>query len=86
MKRALILLTFIVSGMAYLQAQVDCQEGNCIDGEGVCVYPSGARYEGQFENGRPDGKGNLYFSDGRVYRGDWKAGFKEGIGMLSYPN
>jgi hypothetical protein len=86
MKRALILLTFIASGITGLEAQVDCQKGDCLQGKGVCVYPSGARYEGQFVNGRPQGKGNLYFSDGRVYRGDWRAGFKEGMGVLIYPN
>lgn len=68
------------------QAQINCLDGNCIDGKGACIYPSGARYEGQFRDGKPQGKGALFFSDGREYQGDWKDGYKEGRGILTYPN
>ncbi len=87
MKRALILLTATIFFYSTpLSAQVDCQSGNCVDGKGVCTYPSGARYEGHFKDGKPSGEGTLFFSDGRTYRGEWKQGFKQGIGLLEYPN
>ncbi|WP_282781497.1 caspase family protein [Phaeodactylibacter xiamenensis] len=79
---ALLCTVFTIS----LTAQIDCKSGDCINGEGVCIYPSGARYEGRFRDGKPQGNGTLIFSDGREYTGDWKNGFKEGRGILTYPN
>ncbi|NRA49070.1 MAG: caspase family protein, partial [Phaeodactylibacter sp.] len=86
MRRAALLVLLHIVFMGSLLAQIDCQKGNCINGEGVCIYPSGARYEGRFRDGKPQGKGTLFFSDGREYAGDWKNGFKEGRGILTYPN
>ncbi len=85
MRGVLIFLTVIFSAQL-AAAQIDCQEGNCISGKGVCVFPSGARYEGQFREGKPHGEGTLFFSDGREYSGDWKNGYREGVGKMTFPN
>ena len=85
MKRVMCVLVFTVFFSA-LNGQIDCTMGNCISGEGVCIYPSGARYEGAFKKGKPDGKGSLFFSDGREYNGDWKNGYRHGLGILNFPN
>jgi hypothetical protein len=77
---AVMLLTF------HLCAQVNCVEGDCINGKGTSVFPSGAKYVGTFQDGTIHGNGTLYFSDGRVYTGDWSNSFRQGKGMLSFPN
>lgn len=85
MRGVLIFLsTILASSLA--TAQIECLSGDCISGQGACIYPSGARYEGQFREGKPNGKGVLSFSDGREYTGDWKNGYRHGMGILSYPN
>jgi hypothetical protein len=84
MRQAFILIIAMLSTMV-LSAQINCESGNCISGQGICVYPSGARYEGSFRQGKPHGKGTLHFSDGRTYTGNWQEGYKEGLGILDYP-
>jgi hypothetical protein len=77
---------FFVFSYQLIGAQINCESGNCINGTGVCIYPSGARYEGHFKDGKPAGKGILLFSDGRKYNGDWKEGYREGLGILTHSN
>ncbi|MCB9296939.1 MAG: caspase family protein [Lewinellaceae bacterium] len=85
MRGALILLAFL-SLCAGANAQIECTQGDCINGAGVCIFPSGARYDGQFRDGKPHGKGILYFSNGDEYNGDWKKGYREGIGIMAFHN
>ncbi|HQU59254.1 MAG TPA: caspase family protein [Saprospiraceae bacterium] len=85
MRGVLIILSTILA-TTLASAQIECTSGDCINGQGACIYPSGARYEGQFREGKPNGKGTLSFSDGREYIGDWKNGYRHGMGILSYPN
>lgn len=59
-----------------------CIEGKCWDGKGTYVYPSGAKYIGQFKNGKIHGKGVLYFSNGDKYQGDWVDHYRTGRGTL----
>jgi hypothetical protein len=40
-------------------------------GQGVFTWPSGDRYEGQFEDGKMNGKGKLFCIDGEVQEGMW---------------
>lgn len=65
-----------------LQAQ--CIKGNCWNGHGVYVYPSGARYEGNFRDGKIQGEGILYFSDGNKYIGNWVNQYREGKGKMIF--
>lgn len=63
-----------------------CLDGNCWDGTGIYLYPSGARYSGQFKNGMIHGHGTLRFSTGDVYVGEWKNHYRDGDGKLSFKN
>lgn len=84
-RAAFFLIGFLLSATS-LTAQIECLSGDCINGKGVCIYPSEARYEGQFRDGKPHGQGKLYFPDGRLYKGEWENGYKEGQGVLTYAN
>lgn len=85
MKELLSLLA-VITLCSSLHAQVDCVEGNCINGNGVCVFPSGAKYVGEFLDGKIHGNGTLHFTDGRTYTGQWENSFRHGEGELTYPN
>ena len=61
-----------------------CVEGDCMNGRGAYIYPSGAKYVGSFKEGRIDGTGILYFSNGDVYDGEWRGYYREGKGKLKF--
>ena len=61
-------------------AQSQCISGDCKNGTGIFLYPSGAKYVGQFKDGEIHGVGACYYSDGSVYRGEWKNRFPDGLG------
>lgn len=63
-----------------------CLSGSCWDGKGTYLYPSGAKYSGQFRNGKIHGKGVLYFSNGNKYTGNWVNHYREGRGKLEFEN
>lgn len=63
---------------ASLSAQ--CISGNCKDGRGVFVYPSGAKYTGEFKKSEIHGKGVCLYSDGSRYEGDWANRYPDGKG------
>jgi len=52
-------------------------------GFGVCVWPDGSRYEGQWRYGTMTGKGTFTFK-GNKYVGMWLNGKKHGQGKLVY--
>ena len=85
MKRILLVISALYL-LPPVYGQINCTKGDCIAGQGICVYPSGAEYEGNFKDGKPNGKGTLVFSDGRIYTGDWVDGYREGLGILTYAN
>lgn len=58
-----------------------CIFGNCKDGDGIYMYPSGAKYVGQFKDGEIHGVGSCYYSDGSTYRGEWSHRYPEGNGI-----
>jgi hypothetical protein len=70
---------------AVLFAQ-ECLSGNCYDGKGTKVFPSGAKYIGEFRKGQLHGEGTLVFSDGRQYIGSWRDNYRQGQGRLRFPN
>ncbi len=64
----------------------DCVEGDCSNGQGVLVYPSGDKYVGQFRDGKMEGQGTLMSSDGAKYVGAFKNNMLNGQGVLVRPN
>ncbi|HND88673.1 MAG TPA: hypothetical protein PK971_10105, partial [Saprospiraceae bacterium] len=67
---------------ALLSAQ--CITGDCKNGKGTYVYPSGAKYVGEFRNGEINGVGVCYYTNGSKYSGEWRDRFPEGKGTKTY--
>lgn len=83
MKEFIILsLSLFLSITAYTQSE--CIKGDCKNGAGTCVFPSGAKYIGDFKNGKLHGKGIFYFSDGNKYLGHWVDQKREGKGRMIF--
>lgn len=61
-----------------------CIEGDCVNGKGTMLYPSGAKYVGTFREGKIEGQGILYFANGDKYLGDWENQYRQGKGRLVY--
>ncbi|MEO5346164.1 MAG: hypothetical protein H7834_07270 [Magnetococcus sp. YQC-9] len=53
---------------------IGCVEGNCENGVGTFIHDDGARYVGQWRNGKKHGAGEFRFSTGGGYRGIWQNG------------
>ncbi|MCK6691399.1 MAG: caspase family protein [Thermoanaerobaculia bacterium] len=82
MKRLLIIL--LLSALAAADASAQCVAGNCQNGQGTYVYPSGAKYIGNFRNGEIHGVGVCYYTDGSKYSGEWKSRYPDGKGTKTY--
>jgi hypothetical protein len=61
-----------------------CIAGDCKNGAGTYVFPSGARYIGEFKNGEIHGKGVCYYTDKSKYSGEWENRYPEGKGTKTY--
>lgn len=82
-------LLSIVAALLLLATQsleAQCKKGNCYNGRGTYVYPSGAKYNGQFRDGKIHGDGILYFSNGNKYVGAWINQYREGKGKMVFYN
>ncbi len=66
------------------EIQSGCISGDCENGEGVFAYPDGSKYEGQFQNSKPDGWGTFSYPNEDRYVGSFKAGLKHGKGTFYY--
>ena len=77
----LLVISIFVSALS-LHAQ--CVQGDCVNGQGTYIYPSGAKYIGHFKNGEIHGIGVCYYSDGSKYQGEWKNRYPEGKGTRTY--
>ena len=73
---AILLLSFLFSEAIHSQ----CISGDCTNGTGIFIYPSGAKYIGQFKDSEIHGIGACYYTDGSVYRGEWVHRYPEGVG------
>ncbi|MBK9339038.1 MAG: hypothetical protein IPM98_21865 [Lewinellaceae bacterium] len=82
MKQVLFSLLFIACLSSSASAQ--CVAGNCVDGKGTFVYPSGAKYIGDFKNGEIHGVGVCYYTDNSKYSGEWKNRYPDGKGTKTY--
>lgn len=59
-------------------------EGNITNGKGLCKYPNGDVYEGEWKDSNPHGFGIYRFKNGDIYIGEWNEGKKDGIGIYFY--
>ena len=50
----------------------------------IQTYPNGAKYVGEFKNGKRHGQGILTYSDGAKYVGEFKNGKQHGHGTYTY--
>ena len=82
MQRILLLVLIFTLTVTALFAQ--CISGDCKNGNGIYLYPSGARYVGAFKNGEIHGLGACYYTDGSFYRGHWKNRYPDGEGTRTY--
>lgn len=64
--------------------QIGCISGDCISGQGIYIYPSGAVYIGEFKSGEIHGIGVCYYSDGSKYQGEWSHRYPDGNGTKTY--
>jgi hypothetical protein len=62
----------------------ECIQGNCENGNGVYVFHSGMKYDGEWNNGKRDGQGTLTYPDGSKYTGGWKNNRMHGQGIKIY--
>ncbi|MCB0705951.1 MAG: caspase family protein [Saprospiraceae bacterium] len=83
MKR-IILLFSLLTFLAFQSADAQCVSGDCRNGTGIFIFPSGAKYVGQFENGQLHGIGSCYYSDGSKYQGQWEEGYPQGDGIKTF--
>lgn len=83
MKKYWLLAAFLGVFSFQLSAQ-KCIKGDCKSGYGTYVYPSGAKYIGEFSNGKLHGKGIFYYSDGNKYIGNWEQQLREGKGKMLF--
>lgn len=75
---------FAILLFSYQSAHSQCIAGNCRDGKGTYLYPSGAKYIGEFKNGEIHGVGVCYYTDNSKYSGEWKNRFPDGKGTKTY--
>jgi hypothetical protein len=61
-------------------SSAQCISGDCKNGQGTYVYPSGAKYTGEFKNGEIHGVGVCYYTDKSKYSGEWQNRFPDGKG------
>ncbi len=80
--KSLLLFLFPIFFLSNLSAQ--CVSGDCKNGVGTYVYPSGAKYTGHFKDGEIHGIGVCYYTDGSKYQGEWVHRYPEGRGTKTY--
>ena len=51
-----------------------CIEGDCQNGQGNMIFSYGAKYVGEWKDGKCNGQGTMTYSDGDIYVGEWKDG------------
>jgi hypothetical protein len=84
MKKAILIL---VIGLFWCNASfAECIEGNCKNGQGTYTWTDGAKYVGEFKDGKFHGQGTFTFPDGRKYVGEYKDGSPHGQGTFTFPD
>ncbi|MEZ4948394.1 MAG: hypothetical protein R2784_03230 [Saprospiraceae bacterium] len=61
MKKYILLFSIQLFLLSFGYSQ--CMSGDCKNGTGIFIYPSGAKYIGQFKNGEIHGIGACYYTN-----------------------
>ena len=83
MKKVLSLFVCILFAN-YVWSQ-GCQ-GNCIDGDGIYTFATGAIYDGTWKEGERSGFGRTISSNGEEYNGNYENDNRSGFGIYSFPS
>lgn len=70
-------------GALYTGSMVLTNGGLVAHGEGVCTWPDGKRYEGEWAAGKPHGRGVTRSPGGESFRGEFRDGLREGEGAVT---
>ena len=54
------------------------------NGHGLCRWPDGSQYEGEWKNDQRVGKGKYRYDNGDVYEGDWFDDERNGYGTYTF--
>ena len=73
-----LLLTLSLLALSCL-AEANCA-GDCQNGDGIYTFPSGAKYVGEYKDGKRNGQGTRTSPDGEKYVGEWKDNKRNGQG------
>lgn len=79
-----LLLTLLTTVAFTNLVHAQCISGDCQNGEGTYLLPSGAKYFGDFKNGEIHGVGICKYPDGSKYDGEWENRLYEGYGTKTY--
>lgn len=79
-----LLLLLLVSMLSLTRSDAQCISGDCRNGRGIYVYPSGAKYIGEFKDGEIHGVGTCYYTNGSKYQGEWQHRYPHGKGTKVY--
>ncbi len=77
-------LFLLALGLGGGTLRAGCIKGDCRNGYGTFVYPGGAKYVGEFREGKAHGKGILYFANGNKYIGYWAENHRHGSGRFLF--
>ncbi len=53
-----------------------CKSGNCVNGFGTYLFPSGNKYTGNFKDKKRDGQGTFFFANGDKFEGTFLDNFQ----------
>ncbi|MEZ4908374.1 MAG: caspase family protein [Saprospiraceae bacterium] len=80
-----LIFVLLISLSSSINMTSQCISGNCTNGKGTFIFPSGGKYSGNFINGMLNGNGVFYYTNGNIYTGEWKNNIREGKGKLDMP-
>ncbi|MBK7406909.1 MAG: caspase family protein [Saprospirales bacterium] len=78
-KKIFITISLLLVALSLSWGQ--CVSGDCTNGTGIYLFPSGAKYIGQFKNSKIEGIGSCYYTDGSKYQGEWEDSYPQGNGI-----
>jgi len=77
-----LILALLWGGNAY----AECIQGNCVNGLGTYIWPSGHTYVGEWKDGKKHGQGTFTDVSEDKYVGEWKDGKRDGQGTATRAN